>query len=137
MKNENTGVDILGFDVVTPCETAQPLMLLKEDDMTETGITVFVLGAHADVVKSHFKQKTQDFMIKSAQAEKQGKIDEFTAKLVQAKDVNEISGAAIRVTGWDAKQEFTPALLKQVLAKNPHWITQIVKCSENIGNFTK
>jgi len=137
MTKENLGVDILGFDVVTPCETAHDLMMLKEDDMTETGITFQVLGAHADVVKAHFKEKTKAYMTKSSVAEKQGKTDEFTGKLIDSKEQNEIEGAAIRVVGWDAKQDFSKQLLKQVLAKNPHWIGQIVKFSENIGNFTK
>ena len=138
MTNEKTGIDILGFDTVSQCENAHELAMLAPDDMTETGISFMVLGSHADVVKAHFKQKTKAFMTKSAIAEKQGKSEEFTEKLVDAKDQNEIDGAAVRVVGWvGVKQEFTPALLKQVLAKNPHWISQIVKFSENIGNFTK
>lgn len=137
MAQENT-IDILGFDTVAQCENTQELMMLAADGFTETGVTFHVLGSHADAVKEHFKKKTKSFMSRSAIAEKQGKTEEFSEKLVDAKDQNEVEGAAVRVTGWSGvKQVFSPELLKQVLARNPHWITQIVKFSENIGNFTK
>ena len=137
MNNINT-VDILAFNAVTPCEVSQPLKMLAVDGYTETPITFLIVGAHASAVKTHLASKTKRFMSSSAIAEKQGKTEEFTEKLVDAKDKNEIEGAAVRVTGWEgATQEFSQALLKQVLANNPHWIGQIIKFSDNIGNFTK
>ena len=135
--SKDQGVDILGFDTVSGCENAQPMELLAADGMTKIGISLMVLGSHADVVKKHFKDKAKRFMTSSAMAEKQGKQDQFTEKLVDAKETNEIEGAAVRVTGWvGVKQDFSQDLLKQALTKNPHWIEQVVKFSENVGNFT-
>ncbi len=48
-----------------------------------------------------------------------------------------IEGAAIRVVGWSGvKQEFSADLMRQALRRNPHWVDQIVRESDDLGNFT-
>ena len=131
-------IDILGFDAVSPCEVPQELKMLGVDGMTETGITFLVLGAHADAVKKHEKESAKKIVSGADIAKKQNKETEFTGKLIDAREKNNAENAVVRITGWiGVKQDFDVALLKQVLTKNPHWITQVVDFSENLANFTK
>ncbi len=135
---ESTTVDILGFDATSPCEVAQELALKNVDDETFSGVTLLIIGDHADRVKKHFYKDAKSTAVSARHAEKSGKVDDFMEKTIDKRESKEIDGAAIRVTGWmGVKQEFNETLLKTVLAKNPHWVRQIVKFSENLGNFIK
>lgn len=134
---ETSGVDILSFDAVTPCETAQPLMM-KTPTGKDTGITLFVLGEHADVVKKYLASNAKKVLAADFAAKKLGREEEFTNNMIDNRDETEVNGAAVRVTGWDGvAQSFDVKILKKALEKNPHWITDIVKYSGTIGNFTK
>jgi hypothetical protein len=131
-------IDILSFDAVSPCEVPHELKMLGVDGMTETGVTFLVLGAHADVVKKYEKDSAKKFLSGAEIAKKQNKESEFTGKIIDSREKNNVESAAVRITGWlGVKQEFSVDLLKQALAKNPHWITQVIEDSDNVGNFTK
>lgn len=131
-------IDILSFDAVSPCEVPHELKMLGVDGMTETGVTFLVLGAHADAVKKHEKDSAKKIVSGAEIAKKQNKETEFTGKLIDSREKNNAENAVVRITGWiGVKQEFSVELLKQVLTKNPHWITQVVDYSDNVGNFTK
>lgn len=135
---ENKTVDILAFDATSPCEVAQECAMKNVDDETFSGVTFLVVGDHADRVKKHFYRDAKGTAVAARRAEKSGKVDEFMEHTIDKREPKEIDGAAVRVTGWvGVQQEFSEALLKTVLAKNPHWIRQVVKFSENLGNFIK
>lgn len=135
---ETSSFDILGFDAVTPCETALELMMLQPDGITETGVKLLILGGNADKVKSFGKKFQKKIGLGFEMAKKKGKEIEFNSELIDSIEDRSIDGAANRAVGWvGVKQEFNEDLLKQVLTKNPHWCNQIVDFSENIGNFTK
>lgn len=138
MNNEENGIDIESFNTVSDCEVAHELELLGPDLMTSTGIFLMVLGEHADRVVTHFKTNTKKYIAGAKIAEKQGKEDEFSERLIDNQLQTEVKGAAIRVTGWRGpKQAFNQDLLQAALTRNPHWIKQINKFSGTIGNFTK
>lgn len=128
-------IDITSFDAVAQCEKGQPLALLN-DDGTETGITVDVIGKHADAVVK-FNSRILHQSAKEAQiAQKKGKAPD-PKTLEEIHELN-IDGASVRVVGWHGvKQEFAKDLLKGALKRNPHWIGQIIEFSDDIGNFTK
>ncbi len=140
MANETQSklVDLNALDAVADCEIPQELELMSADLITSTGIKVLVLGAHAERVVTYFNGKSKKFVASSEMAKKQNREIEFTQSLIDNGKKNEVDGAAIRVTGWlGVKQDFSEDLLKNALARNPHWITQINKFSESVGNFTK
>jgi hypothetical protein len=126
-------IDILSFDAVSDCEQGYDLELLDKDGVTPTGITVTVIGSKADSVQ----QWTSRVYSKMRQAEDLAKRKGQEVKV----DLNElrsqnIDGAALRVTGWKGvKQAFERELLKQALARNDHWVDQILEASNDLGNF--
>lgn len=137
-ETQNKLVDLDDLNALADCEVPQELELMSADMVVSTGIVVFVLGAHAEKVAAFFKGKTKKYIAGSEIAKKQNKEVEFAQSLIENSKATEVDGAAIRVTGWKGvKQEFSEATLKRALDRNPHWITQINKFSESVGNFTK
>ena len=130
-------IDIEGLDVVSGCETARPFEMMNVDGVTGSGVTLLIIGDHADEIKKYFNGAAKKQAVAMKMADKAGKVDQFMERSIDTREEKEIEGTAIRVKGWQGvKQDYTPDLFKRVLAKNPHWIPQIVKASENIGNFT-
>jgi hypothetical protein len=128
-------IDILSFDAVADCEQGYDLELLDKDGVTPTGITVIVIGSKADSVQ----QWTSRMYTKMRQAEDLAKRkgQEVKIDLVELRAQN-IDGAALRVTGWrGVKQTFDREMLKQALARNDHWVDQILEASNDLGNFGK
>jgi hypothetical protein len=133
---ESSGVDILSFDVVTPCENARPLQM-KDAKGNLLPITFFVLGAHASAVKSYIKDRVKNDVAAEVEAKKNGTEVQNISNRIDTGEFNSVNGAAVRVNGWSGvTQKFNPQILKMALQKNPHWIDDIVKYSETIGNFT-
>lgn len=138
MTKEVISVDIDSFNSVEDCETAHELELLNPDMLTSTGIVLLVLGAHSEQVVKHSKTNVKKYIGASEMAKKQKREAEFTDKLVDTRDQTEIDSSANRVVGWlNVTQEFSQALLKAALKRNPLWIGQINDFSEAVGNFTK
>jgi len=128
-------IDITAFDSVGKSEQGQPLMLKHEDGITDTGITLIVLGRHADSVTKFTSRLMRDAMRDQQMAARRGKTVE-PKTLEEVKEQN-VSAAAVRVTGWDGvKQPYSEDLLKSALKRNPHWVDQIIEFSDDLGNFT-
>jgi hypothetical protein len=133
---ESSGVDILSFDVVTPCEKARPLQM-KDAKGNKLPIKFLVIGAYADVVVKYNDEKAVQYLDDRAIAEKMDTVHDLNVQLVKARKFNEVNGAAIKVTGWEGvTQKFNPQVLKMALEKNPHWVIQINEFSEKVGDFT-
>lgn len=135
MTTENK-FDIESFNSVAACEQGNEMEVMQPDGITGLGIFFNVLGAQSDVVTQSVKASSKRYLAGRNIAEKQNKEAEFTNKIIDASDSKAINDAVIRVTGWrGVQQEYSPDLLKAVLKRNPHWIEQIFKYSEAIGNF--
>lgn len=127
------------FDSVSECETGRPLMI-KNPDGSDTGLTLTVLGAQADVVKRNVEQ-----LINKARREEAARIEQQSkSKKVTVEEIDlekqleeNVSAALVRVVGWEGvDEEFAPDRLKKALKRNPHWCAQIIDFSGELGNFT-
>lgn len=128
-------IDITAFDSVGVSEKGKPLMLKNEDGITDTGITMNVIGKHADAITKFNSRLVREFMREQQLAERRGKLME--PKNPEDLRNLDIEGASVRVTGWDGPtQQFSKELLKDALKRNPHWIKQIIDFSDDLGNFT-
>lgn len=129
-------LDILDFDAVKLSEHDHEFELKHLDGETGTGIFLKVVGKHADVA-TKFTAKIVN------QQQREAMLAHKSGKPVQPKPLEElkaqnIEGTALRVTGWrNVKQPFSQELMRQALARNPHWIEQIIEESDSIGNFFK
>lgn len=128
-------IDILGFDSVADCEAGFDFELKGQDGSTPTGVIVTVIGSHADAVVKWATKTANAAMREQVMASRRGK----PVEVRQIEDLREqnLDGAAVRVVGWkNVAQDFDRELLKQALRRNPHWIEQIVRESDDLGNFT-
>lgn len=129
-------LDILSFDAVADSEAGSELELMQPDGQTSTGIFLTIIGKHADAV-TQWQSKLMDKKQREAMlAHKSGK--PAPAQSAEERNAMNIEGTALRVTGWrGVKQEFSQDLLRKALARNPHWIPQILDHSEDVGNFSQ
>jgi hypothetical protein len=134
MSTKDLVIDINSFDSVKQAESGYELML-KNTDGTDSGVILEVIGAHSNEVMAFTKSKLNKYIRDEAMAKKRGKEVEMDADKIldQARE-----DAMVRVRGWkNVKQEFSKDLLKAVLMRNPHWLSQITEASDDAANFTK
>jgi hypothetical protein len=134
MSTKDQVIDINSFDSVKQAESGYELML-KNTDGTDSGVILEVIGAHSNEVMAFTKSKLNKYIRDEAMAKKRGKEVEMDADKIldQARE-----DAMVRVRGWkNVKQEFSKDLLKAVLMRNPHWLSQITEASDDAANFTK
>lgn len=127
--------DINSISSVDRCAQAAEMDVLDIDG-AELGIQFLVLGSQADAVSKHankaFNQQMQEEML----ARKTGK--QAKQKTLEEIQESNIESALVRVVGWkNVKQDFSPAILKSAIKKNPHWVNQIIEFSNDLRNFTK
>jgi hypothetical protein len=129
-------LDILDFDAVKQSEHDHEFELKEMDGVTGTGIFIKVIGKHADVVTKFTARVVNQQQREAMHAHKSGK--PIPPKPLEELRAQNIEAAALRVTGWrNVKQAFSQDLMRQALARNPHWVDQIVEESDAIGNFFK
>jgi hypothetical protein len=127
-------IDITKLDAVADSERGFELEL-KHADGEDVGLTLIVLGKHADVVMQWQKKLFQKLQREESLNKKRGKETELDIDEVQERT---IESALIRVTGWQgAQQEFSKDLLKGLFKRNPHFVTQVIEASDTDANFTK
>ena len=129
-------LSIASFDAVAESEQGAKLEL-KNPNGSETGLTVFVLGSNAEIVRRHFTKLVRENIRKNELMQKKGKsiADDYDAIELQNK---EAESCAVRVTNWEGVDEpFTVDLLIPALKRNPHWIEQINDFSNDLSNFMK
>lgn len=125
--------DILAFDAVADAEAGYDYEV-KHPDGTGTGVILQIIGSHADEITRWNTRLANAMLREQAMATKRGKPAE--PKPIEELREQNIEGAAMRVVGWrGVKQAFDRELMKQALRRNPHWIEQIVRESEDLGNF--
>jgi hypothetical protein len=129
-------LDILSFDTVKLSEHDHEFELKHPDGVTGTGIKLKVIGKHADVVTKFTDRLVNEQQRQAMLAHKSGKA--MPPKPMEELRAQNIEAAALRVTGWSGvKQEFSQDTMRRALARNPHWIDQIIEESDTIGNFFK
>ncbi len=130
------GIDIESFDAVNDSQQGHEFELKQVDGYTGTGVHITVLGKHADAIVK-WNSKLLHTMNREAQmAQRKGKAPE--PKSLEELHEQNIDGAIVRAVGWrNVKQPFTADALRKALRRNPHWIDQIVRESEDVANFTK
>jgi len=129
-------LSIASFDAVAESEQGAKLEL-KNPNGSETGLTMFVLGSNAEIVRRHFTKLVRENIRKNEINQKKGKsiADDYDAIELQAK---EAESCAVRVTGWHGVDEpFDSALLISAFKRNPHWVEQVNEFSNDLSNFTK
>lgn len=135
MTKQAEGLDILAFDAVSMCEDGIPVEMLGVDGVTPTGVTLVVLGKHADAVTKWTNKITNSAIREMAMAARKGRPAE--PKPLEDQREENLQGAAVRVVGWKGvKQEFDREILMRALRRNPHWVDQIVEASNDLGKFT-
>lgn len=128
-------LDITGFDAVAESEVGFEFELKGAQD-EGTGVMVSIIGRHADVVVKWTSKLLNQMQREEAMAKKSGKAAPIKT-LEELREQN-VEAAAMRVIGWkNVKQPFSQDLMKQALRRNPHWVDQIIKESDDLGNFTK
>lgn len=128
--------DINAFDSCSDSETPYEFPLKNGDGVTEAGITLFVLGKHSDVV-TRYQNNMVNKLITEQEMAKRNK-EEIAPRSIESIRASNLEGALIRVVGWgNVKQPFEKNLMRNALLRNPHWMDQILRESENLGNFTK
>lgn len=126
-------VDITDFDVVGACERGHEFEL-RNPDGSGTGIKLFVLGSFAPEVVAHSARLAEQFINEQRLAQRKGKMAK--SKTMEELKAQNIEGAVVRVVGWaGVRQPYTAELLRAALARNPHWVPQIVEAADDLGNF--
>lgn len=126
--------DILGFDAVARSEQGIEIELLREDNMTGSGVVVTIIGKHAETVTRWSAKLINEAQREAALAQRSGKMP--PPKPIEELRLRNVEGAALRVIGWrNVKQSFSQELMRAALVRNPHWIDQIVEESDKAANF--
>jgi hypothetical protein len=127
-------VSIDNFDAVAESDRGYKLAL-KNTDGTSCGVTLCIVGRHSDIVVRWLSVLVNGYQREQALAARKGKTVE--PKSMDEIKAQNIEGAVIRVTGWEnVTQEFSVALMRKALTRNPHWVDQILEASDDLGNFT-
>lgn len=126
-------LDIFAFDAVADAEAGFPCEI-KNPDGSDTGVVLILQGSHADEVTRWTARLANAMLRDQAMAAKRGKPAD--PKTVEELREQNVDGASLRVIGWrGVKQAFDRELLKSALRRNPHWIDQIIRESDDLGNF--
>jgi hypothetical protein len=135
-KAKKAPVNILAIDAVSDCADGHEFELVGLDGTTGTGVILIVQGKHSDEVSTWINGNVNKATMEAALARKTGK--EPKVKTMEEMRAANIEGASIRAIGWkNVTQEFSRETLQKALARNPHWIEQIVRESDDLGNFMK
>ena len=128
------GIDILSFNAVAESEQGAKVAL-KHADGSDVGITLFVLGRHADVVQKFTSKTFHKMQREEALAKKRGKDNILNIEEMREQG---LESAVIRVTGWEGvQQSFDVGILRDALKRNPHWQDQVLEASNDDSNFMK
>lgn len=123
------------FDAVLESENGFLFELKNTDQITGSGVTLEILGRHADKVDKWVNKLVNANTREAQIAARQGKTVDAKS-LDEIRDQN-IEGALVRVVGWSGvAQPYSEGLLKAALLRNPHWVFQIINQSDNLGNFS-
>jgi hypothetical protein len=121
------------LDISNPCNTGFEFEYIPESTGVPSGVFITVIGAHAEAVKTWTLKRLNQFRQREAMLEKKGQSTVRTAE----EDVRfSIENAAMRVKSWRGiTEECTFENVCKLCEINPLIRDQIIKESENLGNF--
>lgn len=129
-------VDITGFDARSDSDTPFEYELTHGDGFTKTGVTLKLLGKHSDAATRFQDQLINKMLIEQEIAKRNG--EPVAPRSTEAIRSTNIEAALVRVVGWSGvKQDYSKPLMRAALSRNPHWIDQIMKETDNLGNYLK
>jgi len=108
---------------------------VSESSALPTGIFISVASSNSEKVKEWTRKALNKIRQREAMQAKRGK--DIEVRTVEEDEQFSIESAAIRMTGWRGiTQEFTPDLAIKLCTINPEIRAQVIKESDNLGNFT-
>ena len=129
-------ISLADLDVNKQCEAGFEFEVTDDATGKGTGIFLTVIGAHAAVVQAYAKKHANEQRRFDAMQEKRGK--KGAVRTVEEDIEFGFEMAAIRVTGWRGiSDEFSTEGAIRLCTINPPIKEQILKVSEDLGNFTK
>lgn len=121
------------LDLGKKCDAPAPLELLGVDGKP-LGITIQVLGAHAETVTGFIRQEINAKRIKASA---------MTRSTTQHTSIQDdiafgIRSVAVRIAGWNGiSEDYTPENAVVLCEINPDIRRQVLEFSEDLANFTK
>lgn len=128
-------LSINDLDLSIPCETGFEFEYIPDSTGRPSGAFITVVGAHSDKVKTWVRQSLNRIRERDAMLAKKGKSE---VRTIEDDEQFALENAAIRVIAWRGIADecnFKNAVL--LCSLNPEIRDQIIKHSEDLGNFTK
>jgi len=108
---------------------------LKDQSGEDTGITMTVIGSNSDIVQKHHSRHIDALRVKDAMAKKRGK--DVEPEPFEKDVAHTAESAAIRLIGWTGiDRPWSPEAAIELCTVNPLVFSQVMKESDELGNFT-
>ena len=128
-------ISFTDLDLSAPCESGYEFEYIPDSTGKPSGVFITVVGAHSDKVKSWVRKSLNRMRERDMMMTKKGK-SEF--RLVEDDEQFTIESAACRVMAWRGiTEEFNFKNAATLCNINPEIRDQIIKNSEELGNFIK
>jgi hypothetical protein len=127
-------IDLKELDLTTT--DSYEFEYVSESSAIPSGIFISVISSNSDTVKAWLRKSINKIRQREAMQAKRGKDVEIRS--VEEDEQFSIESAAVRITGWRGiTQEFSPELAIQLCTINPEIRAQVIKESDELGNFKK
>lgn len=127
-------VSLADLNLKAKCAAGFTFPLLG-DDGTETGVSLTVIGAHAEPVQKWVNAELNKRRVQDAMQVKRGK--EVSVRTIEDDIEFGAEFVAIRIIGWSGISEpFTPENALALCEVNPLVVEQVKAASEEMGNFS-
>lgn len=109
---------------------------VSESSAIPSGIFITVLSSNSETVKAWLRKAINRIRQREAMQAKRGK--DVEVRSAEDDEQFAIESAAIRITGWRGiTQDFSPELAIKLCTINPEIRLQVIKESDELGNFKK
>lgn len=123
------------LDITKKCEAGFEFEVTDEATGKGVGIFLTVIGAHAPAVENYTKKHLNQRRVFDEMQQKRGK--KAAVRTIEEDVDFGIELAAVRVIGWRGISDaFTPEGAIKLCTTNPPIKEQILRASEDIGNFS-
>ena len=127
-------INLQDLDLTT--EQGYEFEYVSESSAIPSGIYITVLSSTSETVKKWIRQSLNKIRTREAMQAKRGK--DVEVRTVEDDEQFSIESAAVRIIGWRGiAQEFTPELAVKLCTINPEIRAQVIKESDELGNFIK
>lgn len=131
----NNSLSLDDLDITKPCEVGYEFEYVSESNNKSTGVFLTVLGAHSEKVQNWTRKELNKRRMREAMRQKKGKDD---VVLIEDDEQFGIESAAVRIIAWRGiTQECTKENCIRLCTINPEILSQVIKNSNELGNFIK